>query len=217
MNVLLDLDGTLTDPREGILACLKHALASIGHEAPDDRTLEGFIGPPLQDSLATLLGAGSTDKVAHAVAAYRSRFAATGMFENTVYPDIPQALSRLIERGAILHVATSKPAVFARRIIDHFGLAGYFRGIHGSELDGTRSNKADLIEHLLRTESISPRAAVMVGDRAQDIDGAKRNGLPAIGVLWGYGSREELLAAGADTLCEQPVLLTEAVFPCAQR
>lgn len=211
MNILLDLDGTLTDPRVGIVGCLKHALQSMGQEAPDDRTLEGFIGPPLHDSFASLPGLDTRDKVARAVAFYRERFTVTGLYENTVYDGIPETLARLHDRGATMYVATSKAAVFAERIVEHFGLRKYFRAIHGAELDGTRSNKGELIAHLLKTESLSAADCAMVGDRSHDIAGARANGVVAVGVLWGYGSREELLAAGAATLCERPVLLADAL------
>ncbi len=211
MNILFDLDGTLTDPRVGIVACLKYAIESMGHQPPDDNDLARFIGPPLQESFASLPGIDSAEKVARAVAFYRERFTDTGLYENTVYPDIPQVLEQLIDRGAKLYVATSKPTVYAERIIDHFGLRRYFRRVYGAELDGTRSNKADLIAHLLATESLPAASAVMIGDRSHDMAGALANNVFAVGVLWGYGSREELMDAGAAVLCERPVLLTEAL------
>jgi phosphoglycolate phosphatase len=212
MNVLLDLDGTLTDPREGILACLRHALCSIGLHPPEDRELERFIGPPLQDSLASLLGPKNKDQVNDAIAFYRERFSTKGMFENAVYPGIREALVQLRDRGATLYVATSKPNIFAGRIIEYFGLGGFFRSIYGSELDGTRSNKIELIAHVLKAESLPREATVMVGDRAHDVAGARANGVRPIGALWGYGSREELTAAGAQVLCKQPSMLVEAVL-----
>ena len=215
MNVLIDLDGTLTDPREGILACRKHALSAIGHSLPADRELERFIGPPLQDNLAALLGSDNAGRVGDAIASYRTRFAATGMYENTVYPGIREALGELRERGAAFYVATSKPGVFAERIIRHFDLDGCFRAIYGSELDGTRSHKTELIAHILHAQSLPRETTVMVGDRAQDIAGATANGVLAIGALWGYGSRDELVAAGAEVLCAEPALLVETVYAAA--
>ena len=211
MNVLLDLDGTLTDPREGIVACLRHALCSIGIQPPEDRELERFIGPPLQESLALLLDPRNKQQVGKAIALYRERFLTKGMFENAVYPGIREALHHLRDRGATLYVATSKPQVFAERTIEHFGLGGLFRSVHGSELDGTRSNKAELIAHLLNAESLTREATVMVGDRSHDVAGAMANGVCPIGALWGYGSREELTAAGAKVLCEHPSMLVDAV------
>lgn len=213
MQILLDLDGTLTDPREGIVKCIKHAFARLGDPCPPEHELERYIGPPLQASLAAAFGAGSP-KVARAIELYRERFSATGIYENTVYPGIPEALEALKRLGATLIVATSKPTVFAERILDHFGLARGIDAVFGSELDGTRSDKAQLIAHVLEVRSISPAAACMVGDREHDVRGAKANGVAGIGALWGFGSKEELLEAGAVALCEDPAHLVEIVsFP----
>lgn len=203
MNVLLDLDGTLTDPREGILKCIRHALDRLGEPCPEDGELERYIGPPLQTSFGVLFGIDSP-KVAKAIELYRERFTSIGIFENRVYPGIPAALRRLKELGATLFVATSKPTPFAERIIDHFGLAGDMRAIFGSELDGTRSDKTALIAHVLAAQSLAPEATCMVGDREHDIKGAKANGVMGIGALWGYGSRKELVDAGAVAVCEKP-------------
>ena len=134
------------------------------------------------------------------------------MFENSVYPGIHSALTALRGSGAALFVATSKPQVFAKRIMEHFGLMDYFSAVYGSELDGTRSNKSDLIAHVLKSESLSPNETAMVGDRAHDIVGANAHGVFPIGVLWGYGSYDELIAAGATTLCTQPALLNDIVL-----
>ena len=201
--MLLDLDGTLTDPRVGIVGCIKHALAGVSATCPSDAELERYIGPPLRDTFAQILGRDEA-QIAVAMRLYRERFAAIGMFENEVYPDIPLALGALQRLGARLVVATSKPKVYAERIIEHFGLGDYFRAIYGSELDGTRANKNELISHLLQAEGISPATAYMVGDRAHDMIGARANGVCAVGALWGYGSREELVAAGAIAVCERP-------------
>lgn len=216
MNVLLDLDGTLTDPKEGVVLCIKFALASLGEEIPDDAELERFIGPPLHLSFDALFGADSP-KTARAVALYRERFAAKGFLENRLYPGIPSALAALGADGATLFVATSKPTVFAERIIEHFGLGPFTRAIHGSELDGTRSDKAKLVAHILKAERLLPSETAMVGDREHDMAGAKANGVFAVGALWGYGSRQELLAAGASVLCEVPSHLRDALLktnPC---
>lgn len=211
VNVVLDLDGTLTDPKEGILACVKYALRAVGSEIPADGELEGFIGPPLQDSFTTLLGPNDQSRLNDAIALYRERFLSKGMFENAVYPGIRDVLIGLRELGVSLHVATSKPLVFAERIVEHFDLRGFFSSVHGSELDGARSNKSELIAYLLKVESLPAPATIMVGDRAHDVVGAKANGVLAIGALWGYGSREELVSAGAELLCEQPSMLVETV------
>jgi len=207
VNVLFDLDGTLTDPREGIVACLKHALRGVGQSSPPDAELLRYIGPPLRETFASLLGSAGPGAVEEAVALYRERFAATGIFENVVYPTVPAALAELQALGMTLYVATAKLQLFAERIVDYFGLAGFFHRVYGSELDGTRAIKSELIAYVLRTESLSPDSTVMVGDRAHDVRGAVANGVLPIGVLWGYGSREELTTAGATVLCAQPALL----------
>ena len=212
VNVLFDLDGTLTDPREGIVACLKHALLRLGRTCPADSELARFIGPPLQEIFGTLLGSTDPKDIDSAVTLYRQRFSSTGMFENSVYPGIHSALTTLRGSGAALFVATSKPQIFAQRIVEHFGLMDYFSAVYGSELDGTHSNKSDLIAHVLKSESLSPHATAMVGDRAYDIVGAKAHGVFPIGVLWGYGSYDELIAAGATALCAQPALLKDIVL-----
>src|SRR4029077_18779309 len=141
MNVLLDLDGTLTDPRDGIIRCIQHALHCLGDRCPPDAELEDYIGPPLQTSFNTLF-ANDPIKTAQAIHLYRQRFSSIGIFENRVYPDVSAALAILRDLGAVLIVATSKPTVFAERIIAHFDLGEYIGSVYGSELDGTRSEKA---------------------------------------------------------------------------
>jgi phosphoglycolate phosphatase len=203
MNVLLDLDGTLTDPRDGILSCVRHALAALGAECPSDGELERYIGPPLQASFAALLGSDSA-RIAKAIELYRERFSAKGIFENRLYAGIPAALRCLREHGANLFVATSKPTIFAERIVEHFALGRDIRAVYGSELDGTRAKKAELVAHILKIQSMPRTTTCMVGDREHDMAGAKANGVLAVGALWGYGSPEELLGAGAAALCDAP-------------
>lgn len=135
---------------------------------------------------------------------YRERYASQGFRENAVYPGMEAALGELRSRGLALFVATSKPAVYAGRILEHFGLRHFFSAVYGSELDGTRSNKAQLLAYLLDRECLVPAETVVVGDRAQDVAGALANGMRPVGALWGYGSREELAAAGAVAFCERP-------------
>lgn len=199
VNVLFDLDGTLTDPGEGFVACVAYALGKLGCRPHAEGEIRRHVGPPLEETLARLLE--SQAQIPAAVAFYRERYATTGYLENAVYPGIEHALQELHSRGMRLFVATSKPAVYAERIVEHFGLARYFRAVYGSELDGTRSNKVELLGHLLDRESISD--AVMVGDRAQDMAAARAHGVHPVGALWGYGSREELAQAGAAAFCEQ--------------
>lgn len=207
MNVLFDLDGTLTDPREGIVACFKHALAGAGCACPPDAELERFIGPPLHETLGLLVGTDDLVRFDLALSLFRDRFSAVGMFENAVYPEIPSALASLRTLGAMLYVATSKPQIYAERIIEHFGLGRYFQAVYGSELVGTRSGKADLIGYVLESESLVARDTFMVGDRAPDVFGARVHGVRAIGALWGYGTREELVEAGASVLVDRPAML----------
>ncbi|MFC7338090.1 HAD family hydrolase [Haloferula chungangensis] len=204
MHYLLDLDGTLTDPKVGILTSLQHALRELGEPVPEIDELAWCIGPPLKDALVTIFGSDEDPRVAQGVTHFRARFGDVGLFENEVYEGIPEALAELVEQGHQLHIATSKPEVFARRILDHFNLAEPFTSIHGSELDGTRSDKGELIQHILRTQGIAAEDAVMVGDRKHDVLGAIRNQVRGMGVLWGFGSRDELEAAGACHLFEKP-------------
>jgi phosphoglycolate phosphatase len=211
VNVLFDLDGTLTDPREGIVACFKHALAGAGCACPPDAELERFIGPPLHETLRLLVGTDDLVRFDLALSLYRDRFSAVGMFENYVYPEIPAALDSLRASGAVLYVATSKPQIYAERITQHFGLRGYFKAVYGSDLVGTRSGKADLIGHVLQSESLAASDTFMVGDRAHDVFGARVHRLRSIGALWGYGTREELVEAGASVLCDRPALLAEVL------
>jgi len=202
--MLFDLDGTLTDPKQGIIGCLRYALESLGANAPAAQALERLIGPPLSESFAHLLGPGDNDRVEQAVRLYRERFTAKGMFENSVYPGIVDALAELRDYGVQLFVATSKPRGFAERIVEHFELGRFFSNVYGSELSGANADKKDLLGHVLRAESLPPANTVMVGDRSYDILGARANSLFSVGVLWGYGSREELVAAGAGALCDAP-------------
>lgn len=204
MNVLFDLDGTLTDSREGILACIRHALSELGQSSPDDEQLRGCIGPPLTESFGALLVGADAQRIARAIELYRERFTAVGMFENAVYDGVPEALAAIRSAGARLFVATSKPRVFAQRILQHFGLDTHFDAIYGSELDGTRSSKTALIGYVLEDAGLVATATAMIGDRMHDVLGARAHGVLPFGALWGYGSRAELLSAGAVSLCAHP-------------
>ena len=211
MNVLVDLDGTLTDSAPGIISCVRQALVEMGRECPDDAALRHFIGPPLHETFRKILGSEDPSAVDPVIEVYRRHFSERGLYENAVYLGIPAALEALKASGAALFVATSKPLPYAERIIRHFGLDRYFGAVYGSGFDGSLSNKAELIAHILKAESLSPEETRMVGDRSHDIVGAKANGVQPIGVLWGYGSRDELLAAGAKILCEEPAFLSRLV------
>jgi phosphoglycolate phosphatase len=209
--VLLDLDGTLTDPRAGIVRSIRHALYRLARPCPPDDALAARIGPPLRETFATLLATADSARIEDAMRLYRERFAAVGLFENEVYDGVPAMLDGLRRDGGRLFVATAKPAVFAERIVRHFALDHHFAGVYGPDLDGRLDDKADLLAHLLAAERLDPTRAIMVGDRAGDVAAARRNGLRSIGVLWGYGSRDELLRAGADTLCASPTSLPQSL------
>ena len=200
--IFFDLDGTLTDPKPGITGSIQYALEKLDRPVPSQDELTWCIGPPLRASFAVLLGG---DELAdRAVEFYRERFGDVGLFENAVYPDIEHVLAELREKPRRMFVATSKPHVFATRIIAHFGLSGYFDHVFGSELDGTRVNKADLLAYALEQTGVDPAQAVMIGDRSHDVIGAKKNGIRAVGVTYGYGTAAELIEAGASHLCASP-------------
>lgn len=204
MNILLDLDGTLTDPQAGILACLRHALATLQQPIPDDYRLRQLIGPPLREGMGHLLGRLPEDPLVEAaITAYRDRFSTVGLFENRLYDGILDALAALAPHGPMF-VVTSKPRVFAERIVIHFGLDRHIQVVYGSELDDTRSDKGDLIAHVLAQTNLAATETVMVGDRRYDIIGALRHQVIPVGVLWGYGSQEELTQAGSQHLLRQP-------------
>jgi phosphoglycolate phosphatase len=204
VEILFDLDGTLTDPGTGIARCIQHALGRLGQPIPHAQQLLRFVGPPLRGAFAELLHTQDDELVSMAVAYYRERFESVGMFENSVYPDIPGALEELRGRGHRLWVATSKPELYARRILEHFGLARWFEEIHGSDLSGRNSEKGELIRSVLLQERLDPVCACMVGDRAQDVRGARDSGVMAVAVAWGYGGIDELEATAPDRIVRSP-------------
>ena len=208
MRLLFDLDGTLTDPGCGIARCIQYALSGLGRPVPASTELAWCIGPPLRESLAVLLDGNDPALVERAVALYRARFASFGMFENEVYPGVADALASLRADGHQLLVVTSKPHVYARAVLRHFGLSSVFGAVYGSELSGERGDKVSLLNHVLSVEGRG-EPSFMIGDRRHDIEGAHANGLQAVGVLWGYGSRAELDAAGADDLVDSTSELVE--------
>lgn len=207
-HLFFDLDGTVTDPRDGIVRCLAHALAALGRTVPPADVLERFIGPPLAPSFETLLGTADENVIREAIASYRERFSHTGIFENRVYPEIPSALSALTARGFSLYLVTSKADVFARRILDYFDLSRHFTRVYAPDLDDVRIVKATLLRRALASEGVAASAAAMIGDRRDDIEAARANGVRSIGVTWGFGTREELARAGAnDIVSSAPELL----------
>lgn len=210
MNLLFDLDGTLTDPFDGIIKCILYATEKLGKKLPPRDTLRWCIGPPLRDIFAKLLASDDATLIETAVTFYRERFGTVGLFENQVYDGIAEMLEALQKNGHRLFVATSKPNVFAEKIIDHFGLRNYFKQTYGCELDGTHGDKTSLISHILQRELLAPSAAAMIGDREHDMIGAKENGISGFGVLWGYGTKAELIKSGAQALFRTPQELVAA-------
>lgn len=207
--ILFDLDGTLTDPKEGITNSVAYALKSFGMEVADKDSLIPFIGPPLVDSFQRFYGF-DHEKALEAVEKYREYFSVKGIFQNAVYDGVPQMLASLKEDGRRLIIATSKPENYAREIISHFGLDKFFDHICGATMDESRNKKSAVVAYALETAGVIDKSdAVMVGDRLHDIEGAKANGLTSIGVLFGYGSKEELTKAGADALAASPEELLE--------
>lgn len=192
--ILFDLDGTLTDSGEGIMNCARLAFTHFGIPVPDDTLLKTFVGPPLRDSFAQ--NGIPEAQVEEAIQVFRSRYQTVGKFENTPYPGIREMLQKLQNEGHFLCVATSKPEITAKEILEKFDLARYFRFICGATMDKSRDSKSAVIAYLLsltgETENI-----VMVGDTAFDVIGAKEHGIPTIGVTWGYGNNEETEKAGA--------------------
>ena len=200
--IYFDLDGTLTDPKPGITGSIQYALQKLDLPVPSQDELTWCIGPPLRGSFVTMLGG---EKLADlAVSLYRERFGDVGLYENSLYPGIKDVLTTLGYSNRRMFVATSKPHIFAERIIDHFGLTGYFERVFGSELDGTRVHKTDLLAYALEAAGVNASQALMIGDRSHDMIGAKNNGMGAIDVLYGYGSEEELIGAGASHVCATP-------------
>lgn len=200
--LLFDLDGTLTDSTEGILNCLRYALERMGFEYPEDTNR--FLGPPLYFSFAEFCGMNG-EQVQEAVRIFRERYSVTGLFENRVYEGIPEMLDRLKKSGKRLMVATSKPEVYAVRIFDRFGLSQFFEIVGGADINGTRNNKDEVIEYVLARADAADRSRVlMIGDRRQDVDGAHSTGIECMGILWGFGSAEELTEAGADYIARTP-------------
>ncbi|MDB5619768.1 HAD family hydrolase [Tardiphaga sp.] len=200
--VFFDLDGTLTDPKVGITRSIQSALEHFDVPIPSADDLTWCIGPPLHASFLSILG--SESRAARAVELYRERYSDVGLFENVPYEGVVEMLAEIVGSQRRLFVATSKPWPFADRIIERFGLRDYFGRVFGAELDGTRSDKGELLRYALKETSVDPTTAVMIGDRKHDIIGAAKNGMAAVGVLYGYGSREELSEAGATRLCKSP-------------
>ena len=193
--IFFDLDGTLTDPKPGITGSIRHALMQMGKAAPAPEELHWCIGPPLRQSFVRLVGEADADR---ALSLYRERFSDVGLYENAPYPGVPELLKAL--SGKRVFLATSKPSVYAKRILAHFEIAGFFEQVFGSELDGRLTDKSELLAHALAETGIAASHAVMIGDRSHDMIGARNNDMARLGVLYGYGGVQELRDAGAQKL-----------------
>lgn len=210
-TLLFDLDGTLTDNYAGISRSILHALAALGATIPDKHGLRACVGPPLRRSFARFLATEDHAGIERALALYRERYAVEGWRENEVYAGVDAALAALAARGHRMLLCTSKPRVYAQQIITHFGLAPYIERVYGAELGGRFDDKVELMGELIALEKLDPARCVMIGDRAQDMHAANAHGVDTLGALWGYGSREELVAAGARALIGDPGELVAAL------
>ena len=206
-HILFDLDGTLTDPMMGITKSVRYALNYYGIEVKDLNDLLPFIGPPLRDSFKEYYGFDEA-KANEAVEKYREYYRIDGIFDNKVYQGMVECLQTLKDNGKKLYVATSKPEFFAKQIIEHFSLSKYFEYVGGSEFN-SREKKAEVIEYVLKTNQIDNDDVIMVGDRKHDIIGAHENKIPCVGVLYGYGTEDELKQYQADYLVSTVEELTE--------
>ena len=195
-TLLFDLDGTLTDPGLGITNSVMHALRRFGIEPPVREQLYPFIGPPLADSFRNFYGFSDAD-ARLAVDYYREYYRDCGIFENALYPGVAEMLAALHAKNKRIMLATSKPEQFAEQILEHFAIHKFFDFVAGARMDETRTHKADVVAHALASTAADPNDCLMIGDREYDVLGSAAHGLKTIGVLYGYGSREELEAAGA--------------------
>ena len=207
-HIYFDLDGTLTDPYVGITRCILYALDKLGFPHPSEEYLHSCIGPPLYDTFPELVG---KDLTLEAIDLYRERFVDVGWQENEPYEGIIDALRTIHDAGHTLFVATSKPHVHATKIVDHFGMGQFIEEVYGCELDGTRSNKAELLEYAIARNATAVNRT-MVGDRKHDLIGAVANAMRPIGVSYGYGSVEELTVAGAAEIAGTPLDLPAIIL-----
>lgn len=211
-SVLLDLDGTLVDSQPGILASCRVALRALGHEPDEIHDIKRIIGPPLEDVMQFLLQPFGDDRIGEAVLAFRQHYGESGLLGSEAYPGIGNSLEAMQQAGLRIYLATSKRATFARRILEHLELTRYFNGIHGSVPGGELDHKPELLAHILSEHGIAPAHSLMVGDRRYDISGAHAVGMRGLGVLWGYGTRDELETAGADRLVQSAADLAGTVL-----
>lgn len=211
-TLFFDLDGTLADPREGMVKCLTYALRRLGRAAPGAGELLPYIGPSLRWTFPRLLGSDEPELIETAVRAYRERYSTVGLFEQVIYPGIPPLLKALRDDGFALYVVTSKPKIYAEKIVEHFDLAKYFKEVFGPQLDGRFDDKTELIAYIFSERPLSAGRAIMIGDRASDIAAGKANGARTIAVTYGFGSPAELAAAEADYACSSPDAIRPTVL-----
>jgi phosphoglycolate phosphatase len=211
-RLFFDLDGTLSDPREGMTRSFQHALKSLGRPSPPASELTRFIGPPLRWTMKQLFATEDPGLIERGVEAYREYFGDRGLFENVVYDGVPSLLETLHSEGFSLYVVTSKPKVFAERIIRHFDLDRYFFEVFGPDFDGHFDDKTDLLTHVLKTLAVDPARTVMIGDRASDIVGGRRNGTRTVAVTYGFATSGELAATSPDRTCADPAEIRPAVL-----
>lgn len=200
-HILFDLDGTLTDPAEGITGSVRYAMQKMGYPVPEQAVLERFIGPPLDEIFFEVCGYGA-EQSAQAILYFREYFSSTGINQNEIFPGMADLLQELVDAGRTLHVATTKPLHFANVVLDNFDIAQYFGTVAGSGLAHAGRPKAEVVQEVLDTAGIDPAQAVMIGDRKHDVVGAHAYGLPCIGVTFGYGGRDELAQAGAEYIVD---------------
>lgn len=211
-SLFFDLDGTLTDSRQGITESVRHALLTADYNAPSAKELEWVVGPPLRESFMKLAKSDNPQIAEHLLKLYRERFEPIGMFENRVYDGIPDTLQQLKSMDLRLFVATSKPRVYAEKIIRHFHLDPFFDYIAGAELDGSIDTKADVIRSLLTKYPHDTATCLMIGDREHDVFGARENDIDTLGVSYGFGTTEELLQAGAKSVVKSPQAIVSFVL-----
>ena len=207
-TLFFDLDGTVSNNFQGISRCLNFALEQLGLRQLTDLEVMPFVGPPFRESLPRAFPGIDTEA---ALKLYRERYATAGWLENSLYDGMAQAISTLHSQGFTIALCTSKPRVFAERIIEHFDLARYFKGVHGPELDGKFDRKTDLLAHLIEHYKTAPENALMIGDRDKDVEAALHVGAHSLGVLWGFGSRQELFEAGAKYIVTRPDELVDTI------
>ena len=211
-TLFFDLDGTVSNNFEGIARCLNFALQRLGLRQLSDIEVLPFVGPPFRESLPRVFPGINTEA---ALNFYRERYELSGWLENNVYDGMAEAIRTLHLQGFTIALCTSKPRIFAERIIEHFQLVRYFDGIHGPELDGKFDRKTDLLAHLMAHYNVAPENAVMIGDRDKDVEAALHVGAHSLGVLWGFGSRDELLGAGAKHIISRPDELVHTIHTIA--